>query len=141
MQQPQLLSQAVKDSSALKLLLEQEFESLKVQDLTTFDGLQDKKLEILTLLTNDDMATHLKTHVNSATAPTPQNAGWSQVVTLLENCKGLHLRNQILINRKLESIRGALRTLQSSDKANDVEVYDRLGKMRGRRGFRRPSHA
>ena len=62
MQQPQLLSQAVKNSSALKLLLEQEFESLKVQDLTTFDGLQDKKLEILTLLTNDDMATHLKTH-------------------------------------------------------------------------------
>ena len=56
MQQPQLLSQAVKNSSALKLLLEQEFESLKVQDLTTFDGLQDKKLEILTLLTNDDMA-------------------------------------------------------------------------------------
>ena len=141
MQQSQLLSQAVNNASALKLLLEQEFEALKVQDLAVFDGFQDKKLDLLTLLTNDEMAEHLKNHVSRAVAPTSENARWDHLISLLENCKELHLRNQILIDRKLETIRGALRTIQSADNVNNVEVYDRLGKMKGRRGFKRPSHA
>ena len=35
--------------------------------------------------------------------------------------------------RKLESIRGALQTIQSPDPLNSVEVYDRLGKVRPNR--------
>lgn len=141
MQQTQLLPQAIENSHALKRLLEQEFEALKAQDLSAFDGLQDNKLELLTLLTNDDVAAHLKTHVNSTTAPPPSNNGWAKVINILEDCKELRLKNQILIDRKLESIRGALRTLQSSDDVNNVEVYDRLGKIKAGRGFKRPSHA
>ena len=141
MQNPQLLSQAIENSYALKCLLEQEFEALKMQDLTTFDGLQDNKLELLTLLTNDDVAANLKMHVNSTSPPLPSNNGWGKVIEMLEYCKGLHLKNQILIDRKLKSIRGALRTLQLSDDVNHVETYDRLGKMKRGLGFKRPSHA
>lgn len=140
MQQAQLLSQAIKNSYALKLLLEQEFEALKAQDLSTFDGLQDAKLVLLTLLTNDDVAAHLKSHNNSKAALTDASTEWDQVIRVLDDCKELYLRNQILINRKLESIRGALQALQSSGGANGVETYDRLGKMKGGR-FKRASHA
>ncbi|MFT5655132.1 MAG: flagellar biosynthesis/type III secretory pathway chaperone [Arenicella sp.] len=139
MQQAQLLSQAVKNASSLKLLLDQEFDALRVQDLSVFESLQNKKIEILALLTNDDVAAHLKSYIDSAASPTPQSAGWDQVISVLEECKGRHFRNQILIDSKLESIRGALRTLQSSDQVNDVEIYDRLGKMKGRRGLKRLS--
>lgn len=140
MQQAQLLSQAIKNSYALKLLLEQEFEALKAQDLSTFDGLQDAKLVLLTLLTNDDVAAHLKSHNNSKAALTDASTEWDQVIRVLDDCKELYLRNQILINRKLESIRGALQALQSSGGANGVETYDRLAKMKGGR-FKRASHA
>jgi len=55
---------------------------------------------------------------------------WDQVVALMNECRDLHRRNEILINHKLETIRGALQTIQSPDPLNSVEIYDRLGKMR-----------
>jgi hypothetical protein len=45
----------------------------------------------------------------------------------------LHKRNEIFMLRKLESIKGALQTIQSPDPLNTVEVYDRLGKVRPNR--------
>ena len=56
-----------------------------------------------------------------------------QVLNILDECKTLHRRNEIFINRKLDSIRNALSTIQSSSSAASVDVYDRLGKIRSRR--------
>jgi hypothetical protein len=47
----------------------------------------------------------------------------------------MHRRNEILIIRKLDAIRGTLQTLNGTDSTASVEVYDRLGRMaRGRGG-------
>jgi hypothetical protein len=49
---------------------------------------------------------------------------------VVSDCKDLHRRNEIFMLRKLESIQGALRTIQSPDPLNSVDVYNRLGKVR-----------
>jgi flagellar biosynthesis/type III secretory pathway chaperone len=51
------------------------------------------------------------------------------------HCRDLHRRNEVLIHRKIEAIRGALQSLQVEDPTSSVEIYDRLGKLsRARRG-------
>jgi hypothetical protein len=47
----------------------------------------------------------------------------------------MHRRNEVLIGRKIDAIRGALQSLQMQDPASSIEIYDRLGKVnRSRRG-------
>ena len=46
---------------------------------------------------------------------------------LLVECRDLHRRNAMLIERKLDTIRGALHSLRTGDNASPLEVYDRLG--------------
>jgi flagellar biosynthesis/type III secretory pathway chaperone len=58
---------------------------------------------------------------------------WDDVMTIVSKCRDLHKRNEIFMLRKLESIKGALQTIQSPDPLNTVEVYDRLGKVRPNR--------
>ncbi len=48
----------------------------------------------------------------------------------------LHRRNEILILRKLDAIRGALDSLQLGGSGSSVETYDRLGKVRRGRQMR-----
>jgi flagellar biosynthesis/type III secretory pathway chaperone len=53
-------------------------------------------------------------------------------------CRDMHRRNEILIMRKLDAIRGALESLNVTDPTSPVEVYDRLGqikRLRRLRGF------
>jgi hypothetical protein len=42
-------------------------------------------------------------------------------------CRDLHRRNTVLMDRKLEAIRGTLQSLRLQDASSSVEVYDRLG--------------
>ena len=63
---------------------------------------------------------------------------WQGFRELIANCRDLHRRNEVLISRKLDAIRGALHTLRGADPTASVEVYDRLGRMsrmRGGRGY------
>ena len=48
---------------------------------------------------------------------------------ILVDCRDMHRRNAMLIERKLDAIRGALRSLSAGHASSPVEVYDRLGKM------------
>jgi hypothetical protein len=53
-------------------------------------------------------------------------------------CRDMHRRNEILIMRKLDAIRGALESLNVNEATSPVEVYDRLGqikRLRHLRGF------
>ncbi|MEL0138220.1 MAG: hypothetical protein VW806_12160, partial [Halieaceae bacterium] len=51
----------------------------------------------------------------------------------LAACRDAHLRNALLIDRKIESTRSALEVLRSSRAAETGETYDKLGKMK--RGY------
>ncbi len=124
------LAAALEHGQALQLLLEQEFEALRVQDLDRFEALQPEKLTVFETLAR---LTGVGTPTNRLEQPE-----WDGFRHLIADCRELHRRNEVLISRKLDAIRGTLHTLRGSDPTASVEVYDRLGRMsrlRGGRGY------
>ena len=115
-------SQACTLADALRDLLEQEFEQLKRQDLDAFDARQAHKNDLL----------HKLTELAGISGPDSADAlgpEWDAFKQVMGDCRDLHRRNEILIHRKIDAIRGALQSLQTEDVASSVEVYDRLGKL------------
>jgi flagellar biosynthesis/type III secretory pathway chaperone len=135
------LNQTVHKAQALKHLLDSEFTALKKQDLTAFEALQAQKLEILHFLSSEELLEKIKAHTDDQDKAAATVVIWDQVVALMSECRDLHRRNEILINHKLETIRGALKTIQSPDPLNSVEVYDRLGQLRPNRNRNRMGDA
>jgi flagellar biosynthesis/type III secretory pathway chaperone len=135
------LTQALNQASSLKLLLEEEFEALKSQNLVAFEDLQPQKVEILSFLASDRLANKVKTFNSNSAESSAHIAIWDDVMTMVETCRDLHRRNEIFMLRKLESIRGALQTIQSPDPLNTVEVYDRLGKVKPNRNSKHMGQA
>ncbi len=103
----------------LRRLLELEFEALKDQSLEQFESLQPGKTELLEQL--------------GQLAPDPQvfqsDPAWADAREALLECRDLHRRNAVLIERKLEAIRNALQSLTQASQTSTVEVYDRLGQV------------
>ena len=124
------LAQTLHKANALKALLDNEFRSLKEQDLESFEHLQQQKIEILAFLGSEELLNRVKTYSESPDLLAEHLMLWEQVLLLMKDCKELHMRNEVLINRKLETIRGALHTIQTPDPLSSVEVYDRLGKIK-----------
>ena len=54
---------------------------------------------------------------------------------VLATCRDAHLKNAILIDRKIEATRSALEVLRSSRSADTGETYDKLGRIK--RGYSR----
>jgi len=129
------LAQTRHKAQVLKQVLEKEFQALKDQDLTHFDELQEQKLEILSFLASEDLLERVKIYTQDSNKKTAMAylSAWDDIMLLIADCKDMHSRNEMFISRKLETIRGALQTIQSPDPMNTVEVYDRLGKIRPNR--------
>ena len=106
-------------SDQLVQLLALEFESLKSQDLDRFESLQPGKNDLLAEL--------------SALCPSSEDLQnlpqWDALRESLIQCRDMHRRNAVLIERKLDTIRGALLSLRLGDSGSPVEVYDRLGQV------------
>ena len=123
------VEQAEALTHALENMLEQEFEHLKAQNLDSFEALQADKVALLNQLAS---LTGLDQSATSADTLGPE---WDNFKERMNACKSLHRRNEVLIGRKIDAIRGALQSLQLQDPASSVEIYDRLGKLsRVRRG-------
>ena len=122
------LSTALATASSREQLLETEFDQLKAQNLDAFEATQSSKnllLQELTRLAGIEGP-------ESADALGPE---WDGFKEHMMHCRDLHRRNEVLIHRKIEAIRGALQSLQVEDPTSSVEIYDRLGKLsRARRG-------
>jgi flagellar biosynthesis/type III secretory pathway chaperone len=101
----------------LSQMLELEFDALRVQNLDEFERLQPVKNDLLAQLT--EMAPS-----KDVLEEDPQWAGWLDSIA---ECRDMHRRNAVLMERKLESIRGALDSLRLPGTGSGVEVYDRLG--------------
>ncbi len=110
-----LLAQAAE----LNRLLSLEFDALKNQDLDLFESLQPGKADLLGQL--------------GQSCPSPQalqdEPELQDLREQLLQCRDLHRRNAIFIERKLDTIRGALHSLRSGDAGSPLEVYDRLGQV------------
>ena len=100
-------------------ILESEFDALRVQNLDQFEQLQPIKNELLTELTRLAPPAH-------EVQTLPQWQGFREIMLA---CRDAHRRNAVLMERKLEAIRGTLQSLQSSVATSTVEVYDRLGQV------------
>lgn len=116
---------AAQQASRLLDLLDQEFEALKSQDLERFESFQAEKADILKAFSG-----------LSLPQEGPDALAWEGFRDLIRDCKERHRRNEILIQRKLDAIRAALRTLQGPDPLNAVEVYDRMGRLSSARRSR-----
>ena len=103
----------------LHRLLSMEFEALKSQDLDLFESLQPGKAELLNQL--------------GQSCPSPEvlqaEPDWHELREELLKCRDLHRRNVVFIERKLDTIRGALHCLRSGESGSPLEVYDRLGQV------------
>ena len=127
------LLEAVVSATKLHQLLNDEFEALKLQNLDLFEKIQKQKVEIIhglsTFSPKKDASRVPETQIAH-----PADAEWDELMDLMAACKELHLRNEILINRKLDATKGALQALHLEEPTSSVEVYDRLGKIsRGRK--------
>ena len=118
-------SDSLPQAERLLALLDAEFEALKIQDLTAFESHQSEK------------AAHLQ-ELGGLTLPEegPEAQAWEPFREVIRQCRDHHRRNQILVQRKLDAIRAALKTLQGADAASSVEVYDRMGRMSANRRSR-----
>ena len=106
-------------SDQLVQLLALEFEALKSQDLDRFESLQAGKNDLLAELAG-----------LCPSAEDLQNLPeWDALRESLIECRDMHRRNAVLIERKLDTIRVALHSLRAGDSGSPVEVYDRLGQV------------
>lgn len=115
----------------LETLLEQEFDALKAQDLDRFEQLLEQKNEVLEQLST-------LSGVRQPEDADQLGIEWDTFKSRMIACRDMHRRNEILIVRKLDAIRGTLQSMVIDDPASSVEVYDRLGKinrLRRRRGY------
>lgn len=126
---PELVA-ALEHGLALHQLLQQEFDALREQNLDIFEALQPEKSQIFDAL--------IRLTGVGTTDHRLDDPEWDTFKNLITDCRDMHRRNEILITRKLDAIRGTLQTLNGGDTTASVEVYDRLGRMarsRGGRGY------
>jgi flagellar biosynthesis/type III secretory pathway chaperone len=115
-------------------LLDEEFNALKEQDLDAFEELLNEKNHILADLTQ-------VTGVRQPEDADLLGPEWTPFRHRMVSCRDMHRRNEILILRKLDAIRGALESLNVNDPTSPVEVYDRLGQIKSLRRMRGYSEA
>ena len=131
---PQAVSYADVQLDRLVDLLDEEFNALKEQDLDAFEELLNEKNHILADLTQ-------LTGVRQPEDADLLGPEWTPFRHRMVSCRDMHRRNEILILRKLDAIRGALESLNVNDPTSPVEVYDRLGQIKSLRRMRGYSEA
>ena len=128
------LREGVHKANALVALLDEEFTLLKAGDLESFEVLQAKKSEtlealsaLMPVLTGEiSLADEEDKTEDHETA----SALVDEIKELLATCRDAHLKNAMLIDRKIEATRSALEVLRSSRSADTGETYDKLGKLK-----------
>lgn len=105
----------------LHALLESEFELLKTDQLDTLDEIQSRKMVLLEQLA--------QVAPGAALALEDLPPDWRPFAELTRTCRLLHQRNEVLVSRKLDAVRGALAALQTSAEGVIDETYDRRGRL------------
>jgi flagellar biosynthesis/type III secretory pathway chaperone len=133
-EEPQAVSYADVQLDRLTDLLDEEFNALKEQDLDAFEELLNEKNHILADLSQ-------LTGVRQPEDADRLGPEWAPFRQRMVICRDMHRRNEILILRKLDAIRGALESLNVNDPTSPVEVYDRLGQIKRLKRMRGYSEA
>ena len=110
-------------------VLEKEFEFLKSQNIDNFLSIQDQKEKLLADLSQKIIDFDLSA---SQTKNQPQ---FDEFFSNIQDCQEAQKRNSILVSRKIDSIRGALNTLESKNNSS-TELYNKLGKIKSSKLFK-----
>ena len=130
-----VLRDGLHKANALVALLKEELALLTAGDLDSFEALQSRKAEVLESLSA--LVPALSGEVPLAEGPDSEttSALVEEIKEVLATCRDAHLKNAILIDRKIEATRSALEVLRSSRSADTGETYDKLGRIK--RGYSR----
>ena len=120
------MSQIHNNLSRLLEILEAEFKLLQTDNLDGFETLQAEKQVIVEALSEKLTPTDINDDYNV----TDDDSDDSNVKSMLAMCRDYHLRNGILLEKKIEVNKNALNILRSSRHSDEVETYDKLGKVR-----------
>ena len=130
------LQDGLRKAQALSALLEIEFKLLKENNLQAFEDLQDKKTETLEVLS---AITPIIIGVLDSDEDSALKALGQEVRDEINQSRDAHLRNALLIEKKIEANRSALDVLRSSQSIDTGETYDKLGQLK--RGLRKGHQA
>lgn len=126
------LRKGLHKANALEALLGEEFALLKAGDLDSFETLQAKKNETL-----ESLSLLLPALTADQDVADPEDESTATLIqeikVVLATCRDAHLKNAMLIDRKIEATRSALEVLRSSRSADTGETYDKLGRIK--RGY------
>lgn len=120
------MSQIHNNLSRLLEILEAEFKLLQTDNLDGFETLQAEKQVIVEALSEKLTPTDINDDYNVA----DDDSDDSNVKSMLAMCRDYHIRNGILLEKKIEVNKNALNILRSSRHSDEVETYDKLGKVR-----------
>ena len=120
------MSQIHNNLSRLLEILEAEFKLLQTDNLDGFETLQAEKQVIVEALSEKLTPTDINYDYNVA----DDDSDDSNVKSMLAMCRDYHIRNGILLEKKIEANKNALNILRSSRHSEEVETYDKLGKVR-----------
>jgi flagellar biosynthesis/type III secretory pathway chaperone len=120
-------------ANALVALLQEELTLLTAGDLDSFEALQGRKAETLESLSVPTLSGEVSIEEGPDVETTV--ALIDEIKEVLATCRDAHLKNAILIDRKIEATRSALEVLRSSRSADTGETYDKLGRIK--RGYSR----
>ena len=121
------MSKIQNDLSRLLEILEAEFTLLQTDNLDGFETLQAEKQSIVEALSAKLTSGETGDQADSLGA---DSFGDSSVESMLADCRDHHIRNGILLEKKIEVNKNALNILRSSRHSEEVETYDKLGKVR-----------
>ncbi len=120
------MSQIHNNLSRLLEILEAEFKLLQTDNLDGFETLQAEKQLIVEALSEKLSPADIDDDYNVADGDSDD----SNVKSMLAMCRDYHIRNGILLEKKIEANKNALNILRSSRHSEEVETYDKLGKVR-----------
>ena len=120
------MSQIHNNLSKLLEILEAEFKLLQTDNLDGFEALQAEKQVIVEALSEKLTPADIDEDYNVADGDSDD----ANVKSMLAMCRDYHIRNGILLEKKIEANKSALNILRSSRHSDEVETYDKLGKVR-----------
>ena len=130
-----LLRDGMHKANALSALLQEELALLTAGDLDSFEALQSRKAEVLESLSALMPTLSGEDPIEDGSDVDATVALIDDIKEVLAACRDAHLKNAILIDRKIEATRSALEVLRSSRSADTGETYDKLGRIQ--RGYSR----
>lgn len=131
------LENAVQAISSLQLTLEKEFESLKSQDLETFQSVQPEKISLLKSLQHFDQQKNQYLLSQSQNPDQiielekllPESDGkiWLTFLEGLKVCDELHRKVDFYLTQKIKTTNAILDILQINKSHNATQLYDAYG--------------